>query len=96
MTFKCLYDKILSNKEIRSGVILKKKDSNVLSKREKAILKFIENYMLDLKASGVQWGYDIPYLCTGRLNQHPRAAIAAIKEGRKDYAYFNLTLMDRE
>lgn len=42
MTFKCLYDKILSNKEIRSGVILKKKDSNVLSKREKAILRFIE------------------------------------------------------
>lgn len=42
MTFKCLYDKILSNKEIRSGVILKKKNSNVLSKREKAILRFIE------------------------------------------------------
>ena len=60
------------------------------------LLKFIENYMLELKSSGVQWGYDIPYLCTGRLNQHPRTAIAAVKEGRTDYAYFNITLMDRD
>ena len=60
------------------------------------ILKFIEDYMLDLISSGVQWGYDIPYLCTGRLNQHPRSAIAAVKEGRTDYAYFNVTLMDRD
>ncbi len=60
------------------------------------ILKFIEEYMLDLKASGVQWGYDIPYLCTGRLNQHPRSAIAAVREGRTDYAYFNATLMDKD
>ena len=52
--------------------------------------------MLDLRSSGVQWGYDIPYLCTGRLNQHPRSAIAAVKEGRTDYAYFNVTLMDRD
>lgn len=60
------------------------------------VLRFIEEYMLPLKESGVQWGYALPYLCTGRLNQHPRTAIAAMKEGRTDYAYFNLTLMDRE
>ena len=60
------------------------------------ILKFIENYMLDLKNSGVKWGYDIPYFCTGRLNLHPRSAIDAVKDDRTDYAYFNSTLMDRD
>lgn len=60
------------------------------------VLKFVEDFMLPLKAEGVQWGYEIPYMCTGRLNQHPRTAIAAVKEGRTDYAYFNVTLMDRD
>lgn len=31
--------------------------------------------MLPLKETGAVWGYDIPYLLTGRLNQHPSAAI---------------------
>ena len=32
--------------------------------------------------------YDLQYLMTGLLNQHPRTAIAFTKEGRDDYAEF--------
>lgn len=59
------------------------------------ILKFIEEQMIPLKESGSVWGYDIPYLLTGRLNQHPSAAIDYTKEGRKDYADFYTDLLDK-
>ena len=52
------------------------------------VIKFIENYMNDLREQGIIWGYDLQYLMTGLLNQHPRTAIAFTKEGRKDYAEF--------
>lgn len=58
------------------------------------VLHFIEDYMLPLKAAGVQWGYDIPYLLTGLLDQHPRTAIAATKKGDTDYAGFYQMLLD--
>lgn len=58
------------------------------------ILKFIEDYMLPLMESGVVWGYDIPYLLTGRLNQHPSSAIDYMKAGRKDYTEFYADLLD--
>ncbi len=51
-------------------------------------LKFVETRMADLKKEGVVWGYDVPYLVTGLLNQHPRTAIAFTKEKRKDYSKF--------
>ncbi len=50
--------------------------------------KFIEKYMMELKESGVVWGYDLQYLMTGILNQHPRTAIAFTKEKRNDYSEF--------
>jgi 4-hydroxy 2-oxovalerate aldolase len=59
------------------------------------ILKFLEEYMLPLKKEGVVWGYDIPYLLTGRLNQHPSAAIDYTKAGRSDYAEFYTDLLDK-
>lgn len=59
------------------------------------ILKFIEKYMLPLKASGVKWGYDIQYILTGMLNQHPRAAIAFTEENRTDYANFFTEVLDK-
>ncbi|MEE1008654.1 MAG: aldolase catalytic domain-containing protein [Agathobacter sp.] len=59
------------------------------------VLKFIEEHMLPLKESGAIWGYDIPYLLTGRLNQHPSAAIDYTKEGRTDYADFYTDLLDK-
>ena len=51
-------------------------------------IQFVENYMNKLREDGVQWGYDIQYLLTGLLNQHPRTAIKFTKEKRKDYAEF--------
>ena len=48
-------------------------------------LKFIEKYIAEEKAKGSVWGYDTPYMMTGALNRHPRAAIAFIKEGKTDY-----------
>lgn len=51
-------------------------------------LQFVEKHMNKLKEEGVVWGYDIQYLITGVLNQHPRAAIAFTKDKRKDYTEF--------
>ena len=59
------------------------------------VLKFLEEHMLPLKESGAVWGYDIPYLLTGRLNQHPSAAIDFTKEKRTDYAAFYTDLLDK-
>ncbi|MDE6435620.1 MAG: aldolase catalytic domain-containing protein [Lachnospiraceae bacterium] len=52
------------------------------------VLKFIEEYMIPMKEQGVVWGYDLQYLMTGILNQHPRTAIAYTKEKRKDITEF--------
>ena len=52
------------------------------------VFRFLEDYMEKLKADGVVWGYDVQYLMTGQLNQHPRAAIQFTKDKRKDYVEF--------
>ena len=52
------------------------------------VYKFIEEEMIKLKESGIKWGYDVQYLITGQLNQHPRTAIQFTKDDRKDYAEF--------
>ena len=52
------------------------------------VLKFLEEHMLPLKKAGVVWGYDIQYLLTGVLNQHPRTAIQFTKDKRSDFAEF--------
>ncbi len=52
------------------------------------VLQFIEEHMTKLREEGVVWGYDLQYLMTGLLNQHPRTAIQFTKDGRKDYAEF--------
>ena len=61
-----------------------------------AIIRFVEKHMLKLKAEGVVWGYDIPYLVTGILNSHPSSAIKFIKEQRTDYCNFMQELLDLE
>ena len=48
-------------------------------------IQFVDSHMNKLKAEGVVWGYDLQYLMTGLLNQHPRAAIQFTKEKRTDY-----------
>lgn len=45
------------------------------------VIECIENYFTPLEKSGaMEWGYKIPYMVTGQLNQHPRAAIK-MREG---------------
>lgn len=58
------------------------------------ILDILEKEINPLKEQGVTWGYDVPYLLTGQLNQHPRTAIAATKEKRTDYRKFYVDLVD--
>lgn len=52
------------------------------------VIQFIEKHMKKLRADGVVWGYDLQYLMTGLLNQHPRTAIQFTKDKRTDYADF--------
>jgi len=51
------------------------------------VLKFIEEYMTPLRKE-CTWGYDMQYLMTGLLNQHPRTAIKFTADGRTDYTGF--------
>lgn len=52
------------------------------------VLSFVEKYIMQLKKDDIVWGYDLQYLVTGLLNQHPRAAIDFTKNNRADYAQF--------
>ena len=52
------------------------------------VFQFVDKHMKKLRDEGVVWGYDLQYLMTGLLNQHPRTAIQFTKEGRKDYFEF--------
>ncbi len=58
------------------------------------VMNFVEKHILKLKAEGVVWGYDIPYLLTGIMNAHPSSAIQFIREGRTDYANYQQELID--
>lgn len=51
-------------------------------------IQFIDTYIKKLKEEGIVWGYDLQYLMTGLLNQHPRTAIQFTKEKRNDYTEF--------
>ena len=44
------------------------------------ILNLISEWMLPMKQSGIEWGYNTSYMLTGLTNQHPRTAIAATKK----------------
>jgi 4-hydroxy 2-oxovalerate aldolase len=59
------------------------------------ILKFIEKYIIPLRKE-IYWGYDIPFMLTGQLNEHPRSAIRFNKEGKTDYVKFYNDLTDVE
>ncbi|MCQ2592456.1 MAG: aldolase catalytic domain-containing protein [Treponema sp.] len=59
-------------------------------------IQFLEKYMQPLKDSGVVWGYDLQYLMTGLLNQHPRTAISFTKDNRKDFSNFYKEITSQE
>ena len=47
------------------------------------ILKVIQDYLIPMQQD-IEWGYIIPYMVTGILNEHPRSAIAYRKTKDKD------------
>jgi len=49
------------------------------------LLQFVTDWMLPLKAEGIDWGYNTSYMLTGLTNQHPRTAIEASQ--KKDTQY---------
>ena len=51
------------------------------------VLEFIEKYMVELEKE-LDWGYSIPYMITGQLNEHPRSAIKAREENNTNYTEF--------
>jgi len=58
------------------------------------VLKVIQDYMIPMHQE-LEWGYLIPYIITGILNRHPRAAIAMRKTENKDkYAEFYEEIRD--
>jgi len=56
----------------------------------KPILNVIQKYMLSMQKE-IEWGYHIPYLITGALNQHPRSAMKWMNSDEKDdlVGFFN-------
>jgi len=60
------------------------------------IIDCIQHHIEPLKAN-LQWGFDIPYMLTGQLNQHPRAAIKFLEgENKKDYLNFYDSIQEKE
>jgi len=58
------------------------------------ILRVIQDYKIPMRDED-EWGYLIPYIITGTLNQRPRAAIAMRKTENKDkYAEFYNEIAD--
>jgi 4-hydroxy 2-oxovalerate aldolase len=58
------------------------------------LLRVIEEQMLPMQKD-IEWGYLIPYMITGMLNEHPRAAIEMRKTEDKDkYAKFYEEIRD--
>jgi 4-hydroxy 2-oxovalerate aldolase len=54
------------------------------------VLECIRDYFVPLEKQGqMEWGYRIPYMITGQMNQHPRAAIKMrAGENPDDYVAF--------
>jgi len=48
------------------------------------VLKFIEEFIVPLEKE-LDWGYSIPYMLTGQLNEHPRTAMKARDENDTEY-----------
>ncbi len=52
---------------------------------QRPVIECIEKQFVPLAKSGeMEWGYKIPYMITGQLNQHPRAAIKMRESDRPD------------
>lgn len=60
------------------------------------ILDVIQNYVAPLQKD-IDWGYHIPYLITGSMNEHPRSAISWMNsEEKDDFVKFMKSMHDYE
>jgi len=60
------------------------------------LLQCVQDHFVPLRKQ-LDWGYSIPYMITGQLNQHPRAAIKArASEQPDDYVAFWDMMMEKE
>ena len=63
------------------------------------VLDCVQNHIEPMRAQ-LLWGYDLPYLLTGMLNQHPRAAIkfkeTELTGEKPDILKFHDTVTDQE
>ena len=62
------------------------------------VLECIRDHFLPLERKGeMEWGYRIPYMITGQMNQHPRAAIK-MRNGHNpdDYVAFYDQMIEEE
>jgi 4-hydroxy 2-oxovalerate aldolase len=50
---------------------------------QRPVIECIEKFMLPLSKK-IDWGYSIPYMVTGQLNQHPREAMELRESDRKE------------
>lgn len=62
------------------------------------VLKCIRDQFLPMEQNGdMEWGYKIPYMITGQMNQHPRAAIKMRGgESPDDYVAFYDQMIEEE
>jgi len=64
--------------------------------RLRPIVECIQNHVAPLKEK-LCWGPEIPYMITGQLNQHPRAAMEFLKgENGSDYVSFYDSMVEEE
>ncbi|MBN1427814.1 MAG: aldolase catalytic domain-containing protein [Anaerolineae bacterium] len=64
--------------------------------RLRPLLQCLQQYVMPLREK-ILWGYDIPYMLTGQLNMHPRAAMACMDgEHRADYVKFYDEIIEEE
>ena len=58
------------------------------------VLECIQNHVVPLKQK-FNWGFDIPYMLTGKLNRHPSSAIKFLAgDDRTNYTAFHDSLFE--
>jgi len=63
---------------------------------QRPVLECIQKYCFPLR-DHMEWGYKLPYMLTGQLNRHPRAAIAQrASDNRDDVVGFYDQLMEED
>ena len=52
--------------------------------KQRPVIEAVEKWLLPLRDQ-VDWGYSIPYMITGQINQHPRTAIKLRESSEKNH-----------